>query len=69
WGLFGYSLKIPYGGRVSGVTATAMSLKPNEMQLVASKQGPKVCFRTTTYRRTTSPSRRDLIDGRIWAFS
>ncbi|SIT52949.1 hypothetical protein BQ8794_10319 [Mesorhizobium prunaredense] len=47
-------MKIPHGGRVSGVTATAMSLEPIEMELVASKQGPKVYFRTKTCRRTTS---------------
>ncbi|CAH2402257.1 hypothetical protein MES5069_300027 [Mesorhizobium escarrei] len=62
-------MKIPHGGRLSGVTATAMSLKPIEMELVASKQGPKVYFRTKIYRRTTSHSRRDLIHGRIRAFS
>ncbi|CCV06330.1 hypothetical protein MESS2_300048 [Mesorhizobium metallidurans STM 2683] len=44
----GYSLKIPHGGTHCGVTATAMSLKPVQMQLVASRQFAESYVRTTT---------------------
>jgi len=61
---------------LSGVTATAMALKPIQMQLVALSHLPKVCFRTTTGRHLSAkfkderPSSRQVRSTeRIQAFS